>query len=123
MVIKMKRKIVQTITVIFIMFAIVNIANVVYADDINPDDFTAIYSKTGVNNLDNKMGQILGIVQIAGTSISIIALIALGIKYMLSSPDEKATVKEKLTPYVIGTIIFFAATNLVSIISRFAFKL
>ena len=34
---------------------------------------------------------------------------------MLSSPDEKATVKEKLTPYVIGTIIFFAATNLVSI--------
>ena len=59
MVIKMKRKIVQTITVIFIMFAIVNIANVVYADDINPDDFTAIYSKTGVNNLDNKMDRFL----------------------------------------------------------------
>ena len=52
-----------------------------------------------------------------------VALLVLGMRYMLSSPNEKATIKEKLIPYVIGTIIFFAASNLVAIVIRFALQL
>ena len=39
---------------------------------------------------------------------------------MLSSPNDKATIKEKMVPYVIGVIIFFAASNLVTIVIKFA---
>ena len=116
----MKKRIVKILTIILMVVALVNITNFVYADDINTEDFAGIYTKDGVSDLDNKTGKILSIVQIAGTAISLVALIILGMKYMLSSPDDKATIKEKIVPYVIGVIIFFAASNLVTIVLKFA---
>lgn len=116
----MKKRIVKILTIILMVVALVNITNFVYADDINTEDFAGIYTKDGVSDLDNKTGKILSIVQIAGTAISLVALLILGMKYMLSSPDDKATIKEKSVPYVIGVIIFFAASNLVTIVLKFA---
>ena len=116
----MKKRIVKILTIILMVVALVNITNFVYADDINTEDFAGIYTKDGVSDLDNKTGKILSIVQIAGTAISLVALLILGMKYMLSSPNDKATIKEKLVPYVIGVIIFFAASNLVTIVLKFA---
>lgn len=116
----MKKRIVKILTIILMVVALVNITNFVYADDINTEDFAGIYTKDGVSDLDNKTGKILSIVQIAGTAISLVALLILGMKYMLSSPDDKATIKEKLVPYVIGVIIFFAASNLLTIVLKFA---
>ncbi len=120
MVIIMKKRIIRILTIIFMVFMIANIANFVYAEEINPDDFKDIYRNTGVTDLNTKTGKILNIVQIGGTAASLVALLVLGMKYMLSSPNEKATIKEKMVPYVIGVIIFFAATNLVTIVIRFA---
>jgi len=102
------------------VFALVNITNFAYAGEINTEDFAILYSKNGVSDLDNKTGKILSIVQVAGAAISVVALVILGMRYMLSSPNEKATIKEKLIPYVIGVIIFFAASNLVTIVMKFA---
>ena len=116
----MKRKIIKILTIIVMVFILINVTCCVYAGEINPSDFSGIYSQTGVSDLENKTGQILNIVQIIGTSVSLISLMVLGMRYMLSSPNEKATIKEKLVPYVIGTIIFFAASNLVTIVIRFA---
>ena len=116
----MKKRIVKILTIILMVFALVNITNFVYADDINTEDIAGIYTKDGVSDLDTKTGKILSIVQIAGTAISLVALLILGMKYMLSSPNDKATIKEKMVPYVIGVIIFFAASNLVTIVLKFA---
>lgn len=119
----MKKNIIKILTMILIVFMLANITSLVYASDINPSDFAGIYTKTGVSDLDNKTGKILNVVQIVGTSVSLVALLVLGMRYMLSSPNEKASIKEKLIPYVIGTIIFFAASNLVAIVIKFAQKL
>lgn len=116
----MKEKIIKILTIILILFVVFNISNFVYAGEINTEDFTGIYTKEGVSDLDTKTGKILNIVQIAGTAISLVALLVLGMKYMLSSPNDKATIKEKMVPYVIGVIIFFAASNLVTIVIKFA---
>ena len=116
----MKKNIIKILTIILMLFMLANITGFVYADGINPGDFSGIYTKTGVSDLDDKTGKILNVVQIVGTSVS---LLVLGMRYMLSSPNEKATIKEKLIPYVIGTIIFFAASNLVAIVIRFAEQL
>lgn len=119
----MKKNIIKILTIILMLFMLANITGFVYADEINPGDFSGIYTKTGVLDLDDKTGKILNVVQIVGTSVSLVALLVLGMRYMLSSPNEKATIKEKLIPYVIGTIIFFAASNLVAIVIRFAEQL
>ncbi len=112
------KKLVLITTLIILMLSI-NVS-FSYADDIDTGDYESIYSTEGVSDLRNKSGIALNIVQIVGSGVSIIALIALGIKYMLSSPSEKADVKTKLVPYVIGIIIFFGASNLVTMVIRFA---
>jgi trbC/VIRB2 family len=119
----MKKMLIKILTIILMVFALVNITNFTYAGEISTGDFSGIYSKTGVSDLDNKTGKILNIVQIGGTAVSLVALLILGMKYMLSSPNEKATIKEKLIPYVIGVIIFFAASNLVTIVMKFAMEM
>ena len=99
------------------MFTIYTIS---YAGDINPDDYKSIYSIAGVSDLRTKTGKAISVVQIGGTAVSLVALIVIAIKYMTSSPNEKADLKTKMVPYVIGTIIFFAASNLVAIVIKFA---
>ncbi len=116
----MKKIVIKILTIILMVFVLANITNFAYAGEINTEDFDILYSKDGVSDLDNKTGKILNIVQIGGTAVSLVALLILGMRYMLSSPNEKATIKEKLIPYVIGVIIFFAASNLVTIVMKFA---
>ena len=116
----MRKRTIKILTIILMLFALVSITNFVYAGEINTEDFAGIYTKDGVSDLDTKTGKILNIVQIAGTAISLVALLVLGMKYMLSSPNDKATIKEKMVPYVIGVIIFFAASNIVTIDIKFA---
>ena len=48
--------------------------------------------------------------------VAIIGLMVIGIKYMISSPDEKATIKDKLVIYVVGAVIMFSASGLVGLI-------
>lgn len=63
---------------------------------------------------------VLGLVQIAGTGISMIMVTVLGIKYMLAAPSDKADVKKQIAPLVIGAIILFASVNLVNIVANMA---
>lgn len=114
------KKVIKIITITLMVLMFTSFVNIAYADDIDPDDFKDIYNQSGTSDITSKTGQILNIVQIGGTAVSVILLIILGIKYMVSSPNEKATIKEKLIPYVIGVVIFFAATNLVAIVIGFA---
>lgn len=115
----MKNKILKISIIIFMVFIIANITNYAYAD-FSTSDFSGIYGTSGVSDLGVKTGKVFTVVQIIGSAVSLIALLVLGMRYMLSSPNEKASIKEKLTPYIIGVIIFFAATNLVAIVARFA---
>ena len=68
---------------------------------------------TGAENVINN---IIRIISIVGSGISIIALIILGIKYMLGSLEEKANYKKTLLPYLIGAIFVFGASIVPSII-------
>ena len=93
--------------------------------DINTENFKSIYDKQGNTELIKMGGSVLGVVQVIGISMGVIMLLILGIKYMMMSHsvDEKATIKEKLIPYVIGAVLLFGGTGLLTIIANFAQKL
>lgn len=55
---------------------------------------------------------ILGIIQVAGTFISVISTMIIGVKYMLGSIQEKAQYKETMVPYVIGIVLLFVGVNI-----------
>ena len=81
-----------------------------YAQDpgIVPNDFRA------------KVNRLVSVVQIIGTVSSVIALVAIGIKYMFSSIEEKADYKKTMMGYIVGCVMVFALTNLLSIVYNIA---
>ena len=114
----MKKKLISVIIALILIIAI--IPNFAFA--INTDDFSGIYSANGTSKITEAGGEILGVVQVIGVSVGVIFLIIIGIKYMVmsSNPGQKASIKEKLIPYVIGAVIMFGGTGMLSIIANFA---
>lgn len=117
----MKKVFVIITAVMLISILSVNI----YAIELN-DVVTAMKD---VRNTDNSIekdkgimaviNDVIGLLQLAGTGIAVVTVTILGTKYMLSSVDQKAEIKNKAMPVVIGCIILFAAVNLVAIVANF----
>lgn len=80
-------------------------------------------------NIDSSQGEsegvmavindVIGLLQLAGTGISVVTITLLGAKYMLSSVEQKAEIKNRAMPVVIGCVILFGAVNLVAIVANF----
>ena len=68
----------------------------------------------------NVMGTAIQVIRIVGTGIAIIMLTYVAIKYMTAAPTEKADFKKSATAYVVGAIVLFASTNILTIIANFA---
>lgn len=69
--------------------------------------------------LQNKANNILGLIQVVGVVVSVVMLMAIGIKYMLGSVEEKAEYKSSLVPYIIGAFVLFTGSTLPNIIYEF----
>ncbi len=72
----------------------------------------------GDNGVGGVINLTIGLIQIAGTGISVITVTLLGAKYILSSPEQKADIKNRAMPVVIGMIILFGSVNLVAIVGN-----
>ena len=73
-----------------------------------------------VGNIKTVGNKMVTVVSVLGSIISVAALIALGIKYMLGSVEEKAQYKETMKPYIIGAAMVFGITNILSIVYNLA---
>lgn len=109
----MNRKIKKILLILLI--SILMITNMCYAD-INTDAYKSIYNNGDTGKIIDLGGQVLGVVQVIAVATGIIMLVILGIKYMISSVEEKATIKQKLVPYVIGAFIAFASAGLLNVL-------
>lgn len=111
--------------IFLLLLIIIVLTNVSYAA---ADPIAAMAGlKNGGNadaTLTSKVGPminaVIGLIQIAGTGISLIMMTMLGIKYLLAAPNDKADVKKQIAPMLTGCIILFASVNLVQIIATFA---
>lgn len=114
------KKYFKIILSILLCTIIIILPNIVFANSIDTSQYTDIYSKNGTSTVNKAGGKILGVVQVIGVSVGIIFLIILGVKYMASSTNDKATIKERLIPYAIGAVLMFGGTGLLTIIANFA---
>ena len=82
------------------------------------DDFDTNYwdPSKGTKEGDSKLltigNKIIGPIQLIGSLVSVIALIIIGIKYMLGSVEEKAQYKETLGPYFLGAVFVFGINDI-----------
>lgn len=74
-------------------------------------------TQSDINVMMNMSNVIIGTIQVIGVVVSFISLMVLGLKYMTGSISEKAEYKKTMIPYLIGTIMFFAITQLVALIA------
>lgn len=130
------KKILRTVFIIAVI--ILNlITNVSYADDdvaetiydvlehgflgtyLQSDTHMPIDIEIGTTDKINETTEftqkLLGYLQVVGTVISIIALIVIGFRYMFSSLEEKAKMQGVLIYYIVGAILVFATSNVLSI--------
>lgn len=99
----------------------------VYATDVTQiiDSMNGTSDMTQVDGdrISGTLNNVIGLIQVAGTGISVVVVTMLGIKYLLASPSEKADVKKQIAPILIGCVLLFGAVNLVAIIADFSLVL
>lgn len=84
---------------------------------------TSDLSQVSGNKISDTINNVIGLIQLAGTGISVVVVTMLGIKYILASPSEKADVKKQIAPILIGCVLLFGAVNLVAIVADFSLVL
>lgn len=83
------------------------------SDNLGLGDLNSYRGQSGESQkLKSMAGNILGVIQVVGTILSVIILIILGLKYMTGSVEERADYKKTLIPYVIGAGILFTGSLL-----------
>ncbi len=85
-------------------------------DDLNLGDLNAYKNETEMSSLKTKAEGIIGIIRTIGVVASVVALMGIGIKYMMASLEERAQYKETMKPYIIGAFLVFTLSLIPQII-------
>lgn len=94
-------------------FATVNAAETDLYSNITASSSTFSSKAQGIG------GTLLGVAQVIGMSVAVIMLVVLAIKYLYSSPNDKAEIKKYAVMYIVGAIVLFAASGLVGLLRDF----
>lgn len=123
-VLKICYKFLSISVILFVMYCA--FSNYIVCADSTSDDFNPYeYDPTSTTSEgDTKLlaigNDIIGQIQLIGSVVSVIAIIIIGIRYMLGSVEEKAQYKETMMPYLIGAVLVFGITNVLAIVSELA---
>lgn len=104
----MKRKLITFLVVIVI--AVLLVPSSIYAKM----DTNINISASAAKSSQTITKRVLGTMQVIGSVISVIALTIIGIRYLISSTEERANLKGVIGYYVVGAILVFATSNIVS---------
>lgn len=117
-------KIRKLIVLVMLIMFIISVCNFVFAADsatasIIKNKFNGDSSSNMTNSSVNITAAILNIVRIIGAGIAIIMLTVVAAKYMMASAGDRADIKKYAINYVIGAIILFGATGILTMIREF----
>ena len=115
-------KLIFIISIFSVLIAILSNSKVLATNMIDYIGNAANASATGnaITTTENIAGSVITIVKVITASVALIMLIILGIKYMSSAPGDKAEIKKHAVVYVVGAVIMFSVTGILTIIQNFA---
>ncbi len=125
----MKRNVIKVVALLLIAIMTVTILNstVFAAQSVSFNQINEDYVKNGaVDNsgaaasVNRIIGSLLTVVQVVGSGVAVIMLIILAIKYISAAPSDKAEIKKHAVVYIVGAVVLFAATGIISIVRNFA---
>lgn len=118
----MSKKTLKRIVLFSIFVSIITTSLITFASGLDPEGIVENYtpSEDGVKTLFKVGNNILSILQVIALGVTVVATLVLAIKYMYSAPEDKATIKKQLIPYIIGGVLVFGATSLVKLAEALA---
>ena len=111
-----KKVITLIITIVLIVIA--------YSAPVFANLDSAMSQMKGVTNVSGNsqmvsMGnKVIGVVYYAGIVVAVGMVMISGIRFMMASPDEKASIKKQSIPFLIGAILVFSAVNVMKIVGN-----
>ena len=113
---KIKKIAIIAIIAILVILTITSFTGIVNAT-IQPDDYKpSDLDQTDYYKPFKMAGVILNAITITGVVVAVITVMFLGIKYMVGSVEEKAEYKKTMMPILVGMILLFCTSTIVSII-------
>lgn len=79
-------------------------------------DFSKMSGGQGSNTLNNTARNIWGSLTLILQILAVAAIVFAGVRYMFASADAKADIKKQMIILVIGAVLVFAASTIISII-------
>lgn len=105
-------KVIKIVKILIVFIAIMIILqNFLFAMDTN----ITIGGTNAIKSSEDMTKRMVGILQVVGSVVSVVALAVIGIRYMISSLEERAQMKGVLVYYVVGAILVFATSNILSV--------
>lgn len=77
------------------------------------DTTNVVDAKTAATNI---VGSILAVTRTVAAAIALVILIVIACKYIIASAGDRADIKKYAINYIIGAVILFAASGILSII-------
>lgn len=71
------------------------------------------------SKLTGFMEKAAGFAQIVAAGVATVMLLAISIKYMMASTEERADLKQHAVVYVLGVILLYAGVGIIEIIKNF----
>lgn len=120
-------KVIKKVLIIFALlaFTVVLLQNSVMAEHDWTEEMNTIVSTQsdagGAVNATRTIGQsVITITRVISMGIAIIMLLVLAIKYMVSAPGDRATIKKSAVTYIVGAVVMFSAYGILTIIQAFS---
>lgn len=107
-------------TFIIVALLIILMSTTVFASRIDVGKLGEISNPTGVASLTEMSGKILNVIYTVAVIASVAMMLVIGIKYITASPDQKASLKSRAIPYLIGAFLVFGTANILRFISTMA---
>ena len=117
-----KEKCMKLFTCLLLFLTIISFFNVVNAMDVVEGMNKSLgpgSDPTQNSSIVYLLSRIFTTIQFVGTGISIVIITRLGITYMLSSVEEKAQIKQRAVPIVMGTFVLVATVNILKLVQVF----
>ena len=112
-------KIIKVITVILICILLFSSIYYSYAD-VGMFDGTIDSGADGSKNAIVKViSAILNVVRIVGSSAAVTMLLVISCKYIIASAGDRADIKKYAVNYIIGALILFGASGIVTLAKKF----
>ena len=107
------------ILMVIIIISMICCTNISFAE-MNFSGLEKVSSPTGTSGLLTPANKILGVIYVVAVVMSVGMLIIIGVRYIISSPEQKADLKSKAIPYLIGAVLVFGTANIIRFISTAA---